>query len=244
MTDPTALAERLAEVQERIAQSAVRSGRSADELTLIVITKFHPVELVRDLIDLGVRDFGENRHQEARQKAAELAADPTTPDDLRWHFVGQLQTKKARQVREYASVIHSVDRPELADALGRRTSDRGSVEDDTRTDVFLQIDLDERSSADPSRGGVAPADLAALTERIVASESLRLLGPMAVAPLGMEPIRAFMRLRELAEQIRAVSPSSRFISAGMSGDFETAIEVGATHLRVGTAITGSRPALP
>jgi hypothetical protein len=237
VTEPTSdLAERLTEVQERIANSAVRSGRSPADITLVVITKFHPVELVRDLLDLGVRDFGENRHQEARDKAADLAAGPDAPTDVRWHFVGQLQTKKARQVREYAAVIHSVDRIGLVDAL-----DRGTV---APLDVFLQIDLDETSGADPSRGGVAPADVVALTERIVAAESLRLLGPMAVAPLGMEPIRAFMRLRELADQIRAISPLSTAISAGMSGDFEAAISAQATHLRIGTAITGPRRTQP
>jgi pyridoxal phosphate enzyme (YggS family) len=230
------LAERLTEVQERIAQCAVRSGRSAADITLVVITKFHPIELVRDLLDLGIRDFGENRHQEARDKAADLAGGPGAPDDVRWHFVGQLQTKKARQVREYASVIHSVDRTGLVDAL-----EKGGA---APVDVFLQIDLDETFGADPSRGGVAPADVAALTERIVASESLRLLGPMAVAPLGMEPIRAFMRLRELAEEIRAISPLSTAISAGMSGDFEAAISAQATHLRIGTAITGARRTHP
>ena len=237
MTEPSPeLAERLTEVQERIAQSASLAGRSREELTLIVITKFHPVQLVRELLERGVRDFGENRHQEARDKAAELAADPSAPADLRWHFVGQLQTKKARQVRQYASVIHSVDRVELIDALAAGA--------DTPVSVFLQIDLDETVGSAPNRGGATPSDVPALTERILASGSLRLLGPMAVAPLGMEPIRAFTRLRELADDLRTISPGSTSISAGMSGDFEAAISVGATHLRVGTAITGARPTRP
>ncbi|QEO13186.1 YggS family pyridoxal phosphate-dependent enzyme [Agromyces intestinalis] len=218
------LASRLELVRAEIAESAVSAGRSPDELTLIVVTKFHPASLVADLVALDVHDLGENRHQEAQQKAAELAGL-----DLRWHFVGQLQTKKARQVRRYASAIHSVDRDALVDAL---RSDEASV------DVFLQVNLTD----DPERGGVQPDALAPLVERALDAPGLRLRGLMAVAPLD-EPARpAFARVRELRDRVvLPLAPEASDLSIGMSQDFHEAIAEGATHLRIGTAITGNRP---
>jgi len=217
------LAERLASVRASIADVARDAGRDPNELTTIVVTKFQPAALVARLAELGVRDVGENRHQEAQAKAAELAAL-----DLRWHFVGQLQSKKAKQVREYASVIHSVDRPALVDAL---RSDEASV------DCFVQVNLTD----DRSRGGVTPSELEALVEQVAETPGLRLLGLMAVAPLG-EPARpAFAQVRVLSERIRRIMPQARSLSMGMSHDFREAILEGATHLRIGTAITGNRP---
>ena len=192
--------------------------------TRIVVTKFHPASLVRELADLGVRDVGENRHQEAMAKAAEVA-DPR----LSWHFVGQLQSNKAKAVRGYAATVHSVDRPSLVSALDAR--------DDRRLGVFLEIGL----SDEPGRGGVAPADAESLAEDVLAAPGLLLLGVMGVAPLGAEPRPAFARLRTVSERIRALHPAATAISAGMSGDFREAILEGATHLRIGTAITGKRP---
>jgi pyridoxal phosphate enzyme (YggS family) len=221
------LADRLGAVRERIAEAARASGRSPSEVTTIVVTKFHTVELVRELRDLGVRDFGENRHQEAREKAAAVP-------DVRWHFVGQLQSKKARQVRAYASVIHSVDRIPLVRALDA-PGDAGDAP--ARTDVFLQVNLTD----DPARGGAAPAEVPALTEAIAGAAGLRLLGVMAVAPLEEEPRAAFARLRGISDTVRTIVPGAVSISAGMSGDFEDALAEGATHLRIGTAITGIRP---
>ncbi len=222
MIEPS-LAERVERVGSEISDAARSAGRSPDELTLIVVTKYHPVELVRDLHALGIRDFGENRHQEAREKAAELA-----DLDLNWHFVGQLQTKKARQAREYATVIHSVDRQELVDKLAGG---------EHPLDVFLQVNLTD----DPARGGAHPDQLVELAERVAATDDLRLLGVMAVAPLDEEPRAAFARLRALGDRVRTVVPEARWMSAGMSNDFREAIAEGATHLRIGTAITGLRP---
>lgn len=217
------LADRLAAVRERVAEAARSAGREPEDLTTIVVTKFHPASLVRALLDLGATEFGENRHQEARDKAAEL--DGTA---ARWHFVGQLQGKKARQVRAYADVVHSIDRPSLVDALADPAHP---------LDVFVQVNLTD----DPGRGGVAPAELEALVEHADAAPGLRLLGLMAVAPLDEEPARAFARLRGLADRARSIAPEARFLSAGMSADLEQAVAEGATHLRIGTAITGSRP---
>jgi pyridoxal phosphate enzyme (YggS family) len=215
------LADRLAEVDARIADAARAAGRDPGELTRIVVTKFHPASLVRELHALGVRDVGENRHQEAAAKAAEL-----TDLDLSWHFVGQLQSNKAKAVRRYASSVHSVDRPSLVDALAGEPP----------IDVFLELNLTD----DPARGGVAPDAADALAERVAAAEGLVLRGVMAVAPLDAEPRAAFARVRAVSDRIRSIAPEATAISAGMSQDFADAIAEGATHLRIGTAITGKR----
>jgi pyridoxal phosphate enzyme (YggS family) len=224
------LGDRLAAIRERVAEAARRSGREPEAITTIVVTKFQPVELVRELRELGVTDFGENRHQEARRKAALVP-------DVRWHFIGQLQGKKARQVRDYASVIHSIDRASLVDALDVPLEHGETSVASKTVDVFAQVNLTD----DPARGGADPAEIPALAERIEAAAGLRLLGVMAVAPLGEDPRTAFARLRTIGEEVRRIAPTATAMSAGMSGDFEDAIAEGATHLRIGTAITGSRP---
>lgn len=221
MTD---LAARLAEVDARIADAARAAGRDPGALTRIVVTKFHPASLVRELASLGVTDVGENRHQEAAAKAAELA-----DLHLHWHFIGQLQSNKARAVRGYAAAVHSVDRASLVDAL--------AVDDGTTLDCFIEVDL----SGAPARGGAAPDDVLPLAERVLAAPGLALRGVMAVAPLGEQPRPAFARLRAVSERLQALAPTATAISAGMSGDFAEAILEGATHLRIGTAITGKRP---
>jgi pyridoxal phosphate enzyme (YggS family) len=222
------LAARLDEVDASIAGAARSAGRDPAAVTRIVITKFHPLSLIRDLVDLGVRDVGENRQQEISEKVAEFGR----PEGLTWHFVGQVQTKKARAVREAASVVHSLDRARLADALDRAGADGAAP-----LDVLIQVNLTE----DPDRGGVAPADIESLTEHVLSCGTLRLRGIMAVAPLDEEPAAAFARLADYAGRLRAVAPSADWISAGMSADFAEAIAAGATHLRIGSAITGPRP---
>ena len=218
------LEARVHEVQERIAAAARAASRDASEITTIVVTKFHPAELVRELYALGIRHVGENRHQEAVAKQAELSEL-----DLTWHFIGQLQSNKARAVAEYARVIHSVDRPSLVSALSNQ---------DREVDVFLEINLTDV----PGRGGVLPVELESLCEAVLQLPVLNLRGVMAVAPVDEEPSRAFERVLEYADRVRAMAPGARDLSIGMSGDFEDAIALGATHLRIGTAITGKRPA--
>jgi len=205
-----------------VADAARQAGRDRSEITTIVVTKFHPAALVRELYGLGIRDFGENRHQEAQTKSVELA-----DLDLHWHFVGQLQSKKARQARDYASVIHSLDRISVIDAL---SSDAVAV------DGFVQLNLTD----DPSRGGAAFDQLEIVAERVLATPGLRLLGVMAVAPVGEEARASFARVRAASDRLRRLAPAARFISTGMSGDFAAAIAEGATHLRIGSAITGNR----
>lgn len=222
---------RLASVRSDIADAVRAAGRSADEVTLVVVTKYHPASLVRELASLGVADVGENRHQEAQAKAADLA-----DLDLTWHFVGQLQSKKARQVRRYADVVQSLDRESVVDAFAPTES-----EPDPRiVDGFVQVNLTD----DPGRGGVQPDDVEAMVERVLGTGTIRLRGVMAVAPLDEEPRRAFARLREISTRVVSLAPDATDLSAGMSGDFAEAIAEGATHLRIGTAITGNRPDAP
>ena len=229
MTEVAPLADRLALLDERVAAAARTAGRDPAEITRIVVTKFHPAQLVRDLYALGVRDVGENRQQEISAKRAELE----DLADMRWHFVGQIQTNKARAVRAAASVVHSVDRTKLADALSG-AADAGTPP----LDVLVQINL----TADTGRGGTNESDVVALAEHVAGCAGLRLRGVMAVAPLDENPAAAFARLAEHAARVRAVVRDASWISAGMTGDFEEAIAVGATHLRIGSAITGNRPA--
>ena len=222
------LRSRLAAVDERIADAARAAGRDPAELTRIVVTKFHPASLVAELHGLGVRDVGENRQQELSRKVVEVG----DLGDLRWHFIGQAQTNKARAIRAAASVVHSVDRARLADAL-----DAAAEPADPVLDVLLQVNLTD----DPGRGGVAPAELEALAEHAAGLASLRVRGVMAVAPLDEPPADAFERLRRSADALRTVVPDADWISAGMTADFAEAIAAGATHLRIGSAITGPRP---
>ncbi|WEK60162.1 MAG: YggS family pyridoxal phosphate-dependent enzyme [Candidatus Microbacterium colombiense] len=220
------LAARLSAIDEKIADAARRVGRDPAEITRIVVTKFHPASLVSELQTLGVREVGENRQQELSAKQAELQ-----DLDLRWHFIGQAQTNKASAIRRSADVVHSLDRDRLADALHR------AAEDDDPLDVLLQVNL----TADHGRGGVAPAAASALAEHVLSLPSLRLRGVMAVAPLDEEPASAFARLRGVADEVRMLASDATWISAGMTGDFVEAISAGATHLRIGSAITGPRP---
>lgn len=225
----TALSTRLHDIDARIADAARAAGRDASEITRIVVTKFHPASLVRELHALGVRDVGENRQQEFAAKTTELAE----LDDLRWHFIGQAQTNKARSIRAAAAVVHTVDRDRLADAL-----ERAGAPDAPPLDVLLQINLTD----DAGRGGVEPDGLARLAEHVLTScPSLRLRGLMGVAPLDEEPASAFARLADHAARLRTIAPDARWLSAGMTGDFIEAISAGATHLRIGSAITGPRP---
>ncbi|HKT56548.1 MAG TPA: YggS family pyridoxal phosphate-dependent enzyme [Microbacterium sp.] len=231
------LASRLADVDARITDAAHAAGRDASSLTRIVVTKFHPTDLIRDLHALGVRDVGENRLQELAGKV-DAAHDL---DGLRWHFIGQAQTNKVRLLAEVAArvplTVHSLDRPRLVGALDRALHDADGRPPAVPVDVLLQINLTD----DAGRGGVAPAELEQLAELAAAAASLRVRGVMAVAPLDEEAAPAFARLAGYAERVRAVVPDATWISAGMTGDFVEAIAAGATHLRIGSAITGPRP---
>jgi pyridoxal phosphate enzyme (YggS family) len=224
------IAARLAVVRARIDAACHAAGRASSEVTLIAVTKTYPVSDIGLLAGLGVTDIGENRDQEAAPKAAEAAALGLP---LTWHFVGQLQTNKAASVVSYADVVHSVDRPRLARALGSRARAAGRG-----LTCLVQVSLDGA----PERGGAFGPDVATVADAIAAEEGLFLGGVMAVAPLGWEGDRAFGKLRKIADAVRSAHPGAVMISAGMSGDLEPAIEAGATHVRVGTALLGGRRA--
>jgi PLP dependent protein len=223
------IAAGLARVRDRIAGACADSGRDPGEVRLVVVTKFFPASDVRILAGLGVTDVGENRHQEAEAKAAECA-----DLDLSWHFIGGLQSNKAAAVAAYADVVESVDRAKLLSGL-----DRGAHQRERVVDVLLQVSLDPPGRE--GRSGVDPDGLAALALAVRETGMLRLRGLMAVAPLGEDPAAAFERLAGIRGCFLGDHPDATWLSAGMSGDLEHAVRAGATHVRVGSAVLGSRP---
>jgi pyridoxal phosphate enzyme (YggS family) len=225
------LAANLDAVRRRIADACAGVGRDADEVSLVVVTKFFPASDVRLLAGLGVTDVGENRHQEAEAKAAECA-----DLGLRWHFIGGLQSNKAAAVARYADVVESVDRAKLVAPLSR-----GAHERSHEVEVLLQVSLDPPGA--DHRSGADPATLLDLAARVVDAGMLHLRGLMAVAPLGADPDAAFARLAEIRADFVREHPGATVLSAGMSGDLEAAVARGATHVRVGSAVLGPRPAV-
>jgi pyridoxal phosphate enzyme (YggS family) len=227
MTRRDDVAANVDRVRARIAAACAAAGRAPEQVTLVAVTKTFPVDDLRLLAALGVRDIGENRDQEFRPKV-ESCADL----DVTWHFVGQLQRNKAASVAGYADVVHSVDRVPLVRALSRAAVGHGR---ELRCLVEVALDHEE------GRGGAAPDEAIAVADAVAAADGLVIAGVMAVAPLGVDPDEAFARLAEVSARLRAGHPDARWISAGMSGDLEAAIRNGATHVRVGTALLGSRP---
>lgn len=224
------LALGLAAVRRRIEDACRESGRDADEVTLIVVTKFFPADDVRLLAELGVRHVGENRHPEGRDKQAECAELPLT-----WHYIGGLQSNKAAAVASYADAIHSIDRLKLVTAVQRGAHERAG-----RVDCLIQVSLDRPEAT--GRAGADPGEVAALATAIEQQGALRLRGLMAVAPLGEDPAKAFARIASIRTELLARHPEAGWLSAGMSGDLETAVKAGATHVRIGSAVLGPRPA--
>ena len=211
MTRREELAANLASVQERITRS---------DVTLIVVTKTYPVSDVQILKELGVENFGENRTEEGEVKAA---AVPAT-----WHFQGGIQSRKLKDIVQWADVIHSLDSTEHALKFGQRAV--------RPMKVFLQLSLD----GDPERGGVVESELAALAEVVVAAPNLTLAGLMCVPPVSAIPAEAFSQIYSVHQRFLRDFPNAQSLSTGMSGDFEVAIDHGATHIRVGSSILGSR----
>lgn len=260
------LRTRLGAVWARIDRAVERSGR-ADRPELIVVTKFFPPEDVLRLLRLGVRDMGENRDQEASAKSAEVARlvaahaalHPASQLEApRWHFIGQLQSNKARSVLGYASSIHSVDRPSLLKALRRAAAPAEETAESSASpdvasrrgrepvaaaevDCLIQVDLRSRIPGD-GRGGARPEEIGQLAAGLDAAPGLRPAGLMAVAPLDEPAAPAFERLAGFSAELRSAYPAAAMISAGMSNDLEEAVAHGATHLRIGRDVLGNRPA--
>lgn len=230
----TGAADRLAVVEARLLDALQAAGRRREEITIVAVSKTRPAADVAELAALGVRDFGENRWQELAPKAAEVAAATELPPtaELRWHFVGRLQRNKARGVAATVVAVHSLDRADLCAPLARGAAAAGRA-----LDVFVQVSLD----GDPKRGGVVVDELPALADGVAAcAPHLRLVGLMAVPPRETPPRPAFARLRALSERLQVNHPGASSLSAGMSADLEDAVAEGATHLRIGTALFGSR----
>lgn len=211
------IAKNLEEVEARILAAVHSAGRSRSEVTLVAVSKTFPVSDAHILYDLGVRNFGENRDQEGSEKAPQL------PEDARWHFQGQIQSRKIPSILGWADVIHSLDSLEHAEKFAQRGS--------SSHEFFLQVNLDPAST---HRGGVAPDEI----ESFLKLSAVEISGLMVVPPLEMEAEVGFRTVRVLAEKFGLAR-----ISMGMSGDFEKAILEGATHIRVGSSILGSRPPL-
>jgi len=236
------LEKRLEELAERIRAACAGAGRNPDEVTSIIVTKTWPSADVRRLYELGVRNMAENRDQEARPKVVDC-------DDLEisWHFVGQIQRNKAKSVASYADFVHSVDRTALV-----RSLDAGANRAGRRIGCFVQVNLGGHDSAagpqsgssdvsaGPHRGGAEVPDVMSVCDAVAESRHLDFVGLMAVAPLGESPESAFERLAAVRESVLRSFPQAVFLSAGMSSDLEEAIAIGATHVRVGSAVLGKR----
>jgi PLP dependent protein len=223
----------LAQVEDRIAAACRASGRPRGDIQLIVVTKNFPGSDVELLCGLGATDIGENRDQEASAKIGALPLE--VRHRLHVHFIGQLQSNKAGSLATYVDTVHSVDRDKLVLALDRAAATRGRD-----IGVLVQVSLDS-DPAGSGRGGIPLPGVGELANSVAAAQHLRLRGLMAVAPLGVDPAEAFAQLATVARAVRADHPGATWISAGMSADLEAAVANGATHLRVGTAILGSRP---
>jgi pyridoxal phosphate enzyme (YggS family) len=215
-------ATRLSDIRERMAHACTVAGRKPDEVTLVAVSKTHPAEAIEPLLAAGQRVFGENRVQEAQGKWPALGE---RWPDIELHLVGSLQSNKAEDAVALFDCIHSLDRPSLVSALAKAMDKAGR-----QVPCFIQVDIGE----EPQKGGCAIPDLPALLTQ-ARDAAIPLIGLMCVPPLGIEPAPFFALLDKLA---RDHGLSGR--SMGMSGDFETAIMLGATHVRVGTALFGAR----
>ena len=214
--------QRLHDVRANIVDAAKLANREPADVTLVAISKTHPAEAIRPLLVAGQRDFGENRVQEAAAKWPELCAEFP---DTRLHLVGQLQSNKAAEAVALFGTIHAVDRPSLIAALGKAMVDHGK-----RPDCFIQVNLE----GGEGKGGCTPEDLPAILAA-ARDAGLPIIGLMCVPPENLEPAPWFALLAKLADDHDLAQ-----LSMGMSGDYETAVRIGATHVRVGTALFGAR----
>jgi pyridoxal phosphate enzyme (YggS family) len=221
------IAANLERVRERVARAAERAGRRPDDVLLIGVSKVVEVERIRAALAAGIGALGENRVQEAKAKIGELGRP------VPWHLIGHLQTNKVKDALPLFALIQSLDRLELAQELERRAAAQGRV-----IEALLQVNV----ASEASKGGFAPDAVGAALDTIGALPHVQIRGLMVIPPEAERPEDArpwFRRLRELADK-----HGLRERSMGMSGDFEVAIEEGATMVRVGTAIFGPRPSRP
>ena len=213
-----ALSNRLLQLHSEIPKS----------VKLIVVTKTFPISDIEILYKLGVRDFGENRDEEGSIKSANL------PEDTIWHFQGGIQSKKLKSIVRWSDFIHSLDSSQHAKKISELANSYGKVQN-----VFIQVNLDDDLRGE-NRSGVAPEQLLRFVEEIAALKAISIVGLMGVGPLGRDPRPGFELLQKLSQKLQEVVPRASFISAGMSNDYQIAIECGATHVRLGSSILGSR----
>lgn len=231
------LVDALEEVRARIGRAAQMASRDSTDITLVAVTKRFPAADVVRLWELGVTDVAENRHQEAADKHAEVVG-LLGGSGPKWHFVGQLQSNKAKAIAAYSDSVDTVDRPQLVSALSA-----GALRAGREIDVLVQVSLAADPEAERHRGGCPPAEVARLAQSVAVAPGLRLGGVMGMAPLGGDPEAAFAILAATAALVQEAHPQADQISAGMSGDLEAAIAAGATQVRLGTALLGERPTL-
>jgi len=214
----------LEKVKEQIKLAAASANRLSDDITLVAVTKTFPVSDIEILYSLGIRDFGENRDQEASAKVGLL------PKDVRWHFQGQIQSNKLKSITSWASFIHSVDQLRYAQMISDYSAGNEKP-------IFMQVSLDKPPQ---SRSGVNPSELLELAGGISALPGIRLQGLMAVAPVNSPAEQAFAELEDIRSDFLSTFPDAKSLSIGMSGDYQIAIKYGATHIRIGSSILGIR----
>lgn len=217
------IAESLEQVKEKITIAARGASRSVDEITLITVTKTYPVSDIEILHDLGERNFGENRSEEGAEKSAQVNGT--------WHYQGQVQSRKLREIAGWATYVHSIDSSDHALKLSRICGELGKD-----IAIFLQLSLDGA----PDRGGVIDTEIFALAEKVARLPNINLAGLMCVPPLSYDHQRAFSEIAQIQQRFKSSFSAAKLLSAGMSSDFEVAIAHGATHLRIGSQILGSR----
>lgn len=209
------------------ALASVRAEIPSD-VTLIVVTKTFPVSDVEILYRLGERGFGENRDSEGAEKSARL------PADAQWHFQGGIQSNKLRSIVQWSDYIHSLDEIGHAEKISLLAQELGK-----RQNCFIQINLDNDQSNE-NRSGIKPPELSQFAYELSQFSGITIVGVMGVGPLGTDPRPAFEQLQETSQELQKIAPGAVFISGGMSGDFRIAMEYGATHVRIGSSILGSR----
>jgi PLP dependent protein len=218
----------LADVESRISHACLSANRVREEVKLIVVTKTHPIRDVEILQSLGIEDFGENRDAEGAEKSATVVG--------KWHYQGQVQSKKIGSLVRWAQTVHSLD-----DLSHLQKFDRAlEVIGDKTLEIFIQVSLD----ADPSRAGLKDDEVLRACQLVVDSSHLKLMGVMTVPPVSADPGESFSKIAAIADRVQSDFPQGKYISAGMSGDFEVAIAYGATHIRIGSQILGSRRPAP
>ncbi len=222
------LQENIQLVQKRLAKAAAKRGVSAEEITLVAVTKTIPLARIRSAWEQGIRHFGENRLQEALPKINSL------PPELHWHFVGHLQTNKVKDVLPYFKLVHSLDRLKLARVMQKEAEKTGRV-----VDVLLQVNI----GSEESKYGFEPEEVEAALEEIVSLDRIKVHGLMAIAPMVEDPEEVrpyFRRLHHIFKSLKVAGAEMKYLSMGMTNDFEVAVEEGSNMVRLGTALFGER----